>query len=130
MEAYLTRFLNATFQDTSYLNQGFDTTSAALLGLSSTLGAKQATELEFIAQKWLGSLASVGVSDATLSALAQGINALGTGDITTLANNPTLQSLLVMASNRAGISYAETLTGGLTAKNLNKLMESIVLYGQ
>lgn len=131
MEAYLTRFLNATFQDTSYLSQGYDVTSASLLAMSaSARSATEATELEFIAQKWLGSLAAVGVSDSTLQMLAQGINALGSGDVTALSSNSQMQALLAMASSRGGIGLGETLTGGLTANNLNKLLEGIVTYGQ
>lgn len=130
MEAALTRFLNAEFRDTSYLSTSFDTVSAALLGVSSLKNQKEAAELEFVAQKWLGALASVGVNESTLSSLAKGINALGTGDISSLAGNQALQSLLVMASGRAGVSYGSTLTGGLTASDLNRILRSIVEYGQ
>lgn len=131
MEAYLTNFLNRTFQDTSYLNQGYDVTSASLLAMSaSAKSTTEAAELEFIAQKWLGSLAAVGVSDSTLQMLAQGINALGSGDVTALSSNSAMKSLFAMATSRGGLSLGESLTGGLTANNLNKLMESIVTYGQ
>lgn len=130
MEAALTRFLNGLFQDTSYLSDAFDVTSASLIDFSSSYSRRQSVELEFIIQKWLGALGSVGVSDETLSTLASGINALGTGGVSALSGNTALQSLLVMASGRAGVGYGELLTGGFTAERLEGILRGIVEYAQ
>lgn len=129
MEAYLTQFLNAQFQDTSYMNKA-SSISSSLLGISSQLGRNRAVELEYVAQKWLGSMSSVGVSDTTIQALAQGLNYLGTGDITGLSSNQSLQRLLVAASSRAGLDFGSLLTGGVDATTANKLFSSIIKLGQ
>ena len=130
ISASLTRYLNATFQDTSYLNNYYQTVSDALLGASSQLGREQGVEFEYVVQKWLGSLGSVGVSGGTLTTLAQGLNALATGDIGMLSGNESLMSLLAMASSRSGLSLGSILTGGLTSSDANRLLRGIVEYAQ
>lgn len=130
LESTLTSFLNGMFGDTSYLNNTFDTISANLLGTNSLLSRNESAEFEYVVQKWLGSLGSVGVSDSTLSSLAQGLNYLGTGNIEALNGNASLQRLLVMASNNAGLPYSDLLTGGLNASSANKLLGSLVNYVQ
>lgn len=130
MEAELTQFLNANFGDTSYLNSLFDSVAGALLGTSSQLGRDRSVEFEYIVQKWLGSLSSVGVSDATISSLAKGLNYLGTGDISGLSSDESLQRLLLMGAQTAGLDYSSILTGGLTSSDANKLLKGIISYTQ
>ena len=130
LESTLTSFLNNMFGDTSYLNGTFDTVSANLLGANSLLTRNQSAEFEYVIQKWLGSLGSVGVSDSTLSSLAQGLNYLGTGNIEALNGNMALQRLLVMAANNSGLNYSDLLTGGLNANNANAILGSLVSYIQ
>lgn len=129
MEAYLTQFFNAQFRDTSYMNKA-SSISSNLLGISSQLGRNRSVELEYVAQKWLGSMSSVGVSDSTIQSLAQGLNYLGTGDISGLSSNQSLQRLLVAASSRAGLDFGSLLTGGVDAATANKLFSSIIRLGQ
>ena len=129
MEAYLTQFFNAQFKDTSYMNKA-SSISSNLLGISSQLGRNRSVELEYVAQKWLGSMSSVGVSDSTIQSLAQGLNYLGTGDISGLSSNQSLQRLLVAASSRAGLDFGSLLTGGVDATTANKLFGSIIRLGQ
>ena len=128
MESALTRFLNSMYQDTSYLNEGFDTVSAALVDAESQVTQEQAAEFEFMIQKWLGSLSSLGLSSSAVTNIAQGINYLSTGDVTSLANNTSLQTLFAMSASRAGMSYAEILTQGLNSTDINKLLKSMVEY--
>ncbi len=130
MEAELTQLFNNYFSDTSYLSNTFDSVQAALVGLSSQYGAEQSIELEYMIQKWLGSLGSVGVSSSTLQTIASGIGALGTGDVDTLSSNSALQNLLVMASNYAGLPYGEMLSGGVNAYDINSLLAGVVEYIQ
>jgi hypothetical protein len=130
LESQLTKFFNSTFGDTSYLSQMFDTVSASLLGAESQLGTKKSVEFEYTVQKWLGSLSAVGVSDSTIQQLAQGLNYLGTGDITSLSNNQSLQNLLVMAANKSGLDYASMLTGGISPQQANQLLQGVVKFGQ
>ena len=129
MEAYLTQFFNAQFKDTSYMNKA-SSISSNLLGISSQLGRNRSVELEYVAQKWLGSMSSVGVSDSTIQSLAQGLNYLGTGDISGLSSNQSLQRLLVAASSRAGLDFGSLLTGGVDATTANRLFSSIIRLGQ
>ena len=51
MEAYLTSFLNSSFQDTSYLTTTFDNVTSILQGIESQLGRERGVELEYVVQK-------------------------------------------------------------------------------
>ena len=128
MEASLTQYLNKNFKDTSYLSNTFDSVTQAIFDASAQMGREQAVEFEYVVQKWLGSLSSVGVSDQTLLQIAEGLNYLGTGNVEALSSNQALQNLLVIASNKAGLEYLQILTQGLNADTANKLLESIALY--
>lgn len=64
MEAVLTRFLNEMYEDTSYLSNVADSVRSSILGASSQLTRDMSQEFEFTVDKWLGSLYSVGASDA------------------------------------------------------------------
>lgn len=128
MEASLTKSLNSMFKDTSYLTDTFDSVSQALFESISQMGRNEGLEFEYVVQKWLGSLGSVGVGSNTLTQIAAAINALGTGDISKLQSDSAMQNLLVMASNRQGLDYAGLLTQGLNAQSANNLLRGIVDY--
>lgn len=128
LESMLNEYLNSMFQDSSYLNGVFDTVSAAILDSTSSLSRDIGVEFEYIIQKWLGSLYSVGLSSEAVQTLASGINYLQTGNIQQLNNNPALQTLMAMSASRAGISYSEALISGLNASETNKLLVSMVDY--
>ena len=128
MEASLTKLFNEYFSDTSYLTDAADTISGAILEASAQLTRDSSLAFEYVVQKWLGALYSVGVSNEAVSAIAQGINYLGTGDVEALNSNEALQTLMAMSATRAGISYADILTGGLDAETTNALLQSMVEY--
>lgn len=130
MEASLTKLFNNMFGDTSYLNDSLQSVSAALLDVSSQFTSKVAVEFEYITQKWLGALGSLGVGSNTLTSIASAINALGTGDVDYLTSNTAMQSLLVMAANRSGQSYADMLTKGVNSDQINDLLAGVVEYVQ
>lgn len=130
MEASLTKLFNNMFGDTSYLNDSLQSVSAALLDVSSQFTSKVAVEFEYITQKWLGALGSLGVGSSTLTSIASAINALGTGDVDYLTSNTAMQSLLVMAANRSGQSYADMLTKGINADQINNLLAGVIEYVQ
>ena len=130
MEAELTQLFNYYFSDTSYLSESFDSVTAALTDLSAQLGAIASVETEYIIQKWLGALGSVGVDDSTLTNIASAINALGTGQIDYLTSNTEMQNLLVMAANRMGLSYSDMLVNGISSADANKLLYGIIDYIQ
>lgn len=130
LEANLTRLFNYYFGDTSYLSQAFDSVQQTLIGTSSQMSANASIEFEYIVQKWLGSLGSVGVDSSTLQTIAEGINYLGTGNVEALSSNSALQNLLVMSANRAGLNYGTLLTNGLNSSETNTLLKSLIQYVQ
>ena len=128
MEKALNDMLTNFYQDSSYLNDAFDAVSSALIEMSSTQNQRQAVETEYVIQKWLGGLYSVGASQNAVQQIATGLGYLGSGNVAALQSNTGLQSLLAISASRAGLDYAEMLTGGLTAKDTNKLLASMVDY--
>ena len=130
LEANLTQLFNSYFSDTSYLSDAFDNVSSSLTEAIAQMGTKEGVAFEYQVQKWLGSLYSVGFSESALSNIASAIGQLGSGDVSGLANNSQMQNLIVMAANKAGLSYAEMLTEGLNADETNKLLASMVSYLQ
>ena len=130
MEASLNKLFNQYFSDTSYLTDAADSVSQAIIDANSQLTKDMSIEFEYMIQKWLGALYSVGMDQGTISTIAQGLNYLGTGNVEALNGNDSLQSLLAMSASRAGISYADILTGGLDAETTNNLMKSMIEYLQ
>lgn len=128
MEASLTKFLNGMFQDTSYLSDVYDSVSAAIIDANATMTRNMSAEFEYIVQKWLGALSSVGMSSETINQIATGINYLATGDVQSLASNTQLQTLFAMSASNAGLSYSDLLLKGLDSSSTNKLLESMVSY--
>ena len=128
MESALNSFLNRAFSDSSYLNDAFDDVSKSIIEANSQLTRDMSIEFEYMLQKWLGSLYSVGFSDSTITTIAQGMNYLGTGNVDALNSNDQLQNLMAMSAYNAGLSYADILTNGLDADTTNKLMKSMILY--
>ena len=128
MEASLTKFFNNMFQDTSYLQGLSDSVAGAIIDANASLSRNQSAEFEYIVQKWLGSLASVGMSDNTITNIATGLNYLATGDVTSLSSNTQLQTLFAMSAANAGLEYSDLLLKGLNADNTNKLLASMVQY--
>lgn len=127
-EAKLTRFLNSQFEDTSFLNQMYDSVLGALTDSIASMDKNSATSFTYAVEKWLGSLYSVGLSDSAIQTIASGINALATGDVASLSSNQPLSVLLNMSATGAGLSYSDLLTQGLNASNVNDLMRSMVDY--
>lgn len=128
MEASLTKLFNSMFQDTSYLSDGYDSVSSAILDANSQLSRDASAEFEFTIQKWLGALSSLGMSNDTITEIAKGINYLATGDVTNLSNSSSLQTMLAMAASNANLEYSEMLLSGMDAETTNKLLESMILY--
>lgn len=122
IESSLTKFLNSMFSDTSYLNDLSATVTSSLIDAISQQNGVAGSELEYVVQKWLGSLSSVGASSTFIQSLATALNALGSGDITTLLGSP-INNLLVAA---AGGSYTDILKTGLTASTANQLLSNVV----
>ena len=125
LEASLTRLFNQYFSDTSYLAQAFDSVSASLIDVSSMLSRDDSLAFEYNVQKWLGALSSLGLSESAATTISQGLNYLGTGNVTALNGSSTLQTLFAMS---AGSSYADILTKGLNANSTNDLLRNMIMY--
>jgi len=128
MEASLTKLFNNMFQDTSYLSDVADSISGAIVDAQSQLDYKASAEFEYVIQKWLGALSSLGMSSDSLTQIATGLNYIATGDVTSLASNSSLQTMFAMAASNANLEYSELLLNGLDATTTNKLLESMVVY--
>ena len=128
MEASLTKLFNNMFQDSSYLTDVADTISGAIVDAQSQLNHEASAEFEYIVQKWLGALSSLGMSSDALTQIATGLNYLATGDVTSLASNTSLQTMFAMAASNANLEYSELLLNGLDATTTNTLLESVVSY--
>lgn len=128
LESSLNTYLNKMFEDTSYLNDVFDSVTDSLVEATSTMEAKVSAAFEFEAQKWLGALYSVGMSQSAISSISSGLSYLGSGNVSALSSNESLQTLMAMSLSRAGLSYGDILTSGLTGSETNKLLRSMVEY--
>lgn len=128
LEANLNKYFNSMYQTTEYLSDSFDSVSSSLYEAISQMTATAGVGFEYQVQKWLGSLYSVGMSQGAVSNIASALGMLGSGNISGLAGNTGMQNLLVMAASRAGTSYSNLLTGGLTANTTNQLLASMVNY--
>lgn len=130
MESLLTEFLNSNYKDSSYMNKGgiADSVTSALIDASAVMTRDQSIEFEFAIQKWLGSLASLGLSDSAATSIASGLNMLATGDVKGLESNSALNTLLAMAAARGGVEYSKMLLNGMDAEATNELLKSMVQY--
>jgi hypothetical protein len=132
MEATLTQLFNDYFGDSSYLSQMLDTVSSSLLDAEALMGTKDggsqdAAAFEYIVQKWLGALSSVGVSDNTISSISSAINALGSGNVSSFQSNP-ISNLLLMAMANTNTSISDILANGMTARSANSILGGVVNY--
>jgi hypothetical protein len=124
----LTSLFNRAFQDTSYLGQVSESITGALLEATSQMSRDDSIAFEYVVQKWLGSLYSVGLSSEAAQRIAQGITYLSTGNVSALAGDTPLQTLFAMSASKAGLDYADLLTQGLNASEANSLLKSMVSY--
>ena len=130
LEGYLTKVLNTLFEDTSYLNSMYDSVTSTLIDATSQMSFEETTGYLYNVQKWLGALYSLGISDSAISTIAQGLNYLGSGNVSQLTGNDTLNTLFAMSAQRAGLSYAQLLTTGVSEDNVDKLLRSMIEYLQ
>lgn len=125
MESALTAFLNNMYETTEYMTEAAESIRASIYEASALMDAEAASEFEYQVQKWMGSLYSVGFNST--QGLADALGKLAAGDISSITGGG-YGNLLVMAANRAGISTAEILQGGLTDDTTNALLQAMVDY--
>ena len=130
LEASLTEYFNSQFSDTNFLTSGLnDSISSAIYEATAQLGTTMGAEFEFQVQKWLGSFYEAGMNSATIQNLATAIGYLGSGNSNALMSNNQLNSMMAMASNYAGLDYSRLLTQGITASDVNALMQGVYRQG-
>ena len=125
MESALTEFLNSMYATTEYMQQAAESIRANIYEATALMGAKEATEFEFQVQKWMGSLYSVGFSNA--EGIATALGKIVAGEIEGITEG-NMGNLLVMAANEAGKPIATILEKGLSAADTDDLLRSMVEY--
>lgn len=129
MEASLTEYLNQMYLNTEYLSDAFDSVTSSLVEAQSLMTSQSSTEFEYVVQKWLGSLYSAGLSEASVNSIAQAIGYLGSGNVNQLVGSSS-GNLIAIAASNAGLDYAKMLKEGLDTSTTDTLMASIVQYMQ
>jgi hypothetical protein len=128
MEAELLQFFNSTFSDSSYLNEGYDDVSKALVDANAQMTRDMSVAFEYNVQKWMGSLASLGFGTDTITKIATGINYLGSGNVQALSGDTQLMNLLAMSASRSGYPLSDLLVKGIDDSSVNELLKSMVEY--
>ena len=128
MEANLLKFFNSTFSDNSYLTEGYDDVSKALIDANAQMSRDMSIAFEYNVQKWLGSLSSLGFGTETINKIAEGVNYLGSGNVQALSGDTELMNLMAMSANRAGYSISDLLVQGIDDSSVNELLKSMVEY--
>lgn len=126
METSLSRYMGREYQDTSYFaNNTNEYVSSQLLQAMSQMGLKQAMELEYTVQKWLGSFVSVGVSEETAKKIAEGVGYIASGNIQGLTSNNALTNLIVSAANKGGVDLGTVFQQGAKGSDIDNLMRGL-----
>lgn len=128
MESSLNKMFNSYFSDTSYLTDAADSVTSAIFDASAQLSKDMSLSFEATVHKWLGSLYSVGVSSEALNKIAQGLNYLGTGNVSGITSDDSLNVLFALGASKAGLSYADLLNNGLNEDSTNKLLKGMLEY--
>lgn len=126
IELQLKRMLNK-FGDATYLTHMFDGVTQAIIDAAS-LTKSDVSYFSSTVQTWLGAMYASGLSDNVVNAIAQGINALGSGNVSQLAQDESVQRLFLLSMDRIGMDYADILQQGLSQSDINSLLSSVIQY--
>lgn len=126
IEYSLQQFLNQNYETSTYIKESFQSVSNSLIEMQSLMSAQAAVDTETVIQAYLGSLSSVGLSSGTITALADAINQVGSGDTSSLGSG--VSNLVLMGAARSGLDYADLLVNGLNASTTTTLMQGIASY--
>lgn len=131
LAAVLKEELNRYFGDNSFIADQFQSLTGSILDMLSANAQKSgidSTGFYSILESWAGGMYESGVDSNTISAIAQGINYLGSGNINALSGNKTLQNLLLLSMDQAGLDYATILQRGLNESDTYALLSKIIDY--
>lgn len=126
IEYSLQQFLNQNYETSTYIKESFQSVSNSLIEMQSLMSAQAAVDTETVIQAYLGSLSSVGLSSSTITALADAINQVGSGDTSSLGSG--VSNLVLMGAARSGLDYADLLVNGLNASTTTTLLQGIASY--
>ena len=128
VELQLKRLLNKKiFGDASYLQGLFDSVTGAIMD-AGVSAKSDITNFSSTVQTYLGAMYASGVSDSVVSAIAKGINALGSGNVQALAQDESIQRLFLLSMDRINMNYADVLQQGLSSDDTSKLLASVITY--
>jgi hypothetical protein len=99
------------YETSEYMREVADSIRGSLEEAMALYTTDSAISFEYQVNKWLGSLYSVGMSNAGVSAIGTAIGQIAAGDISGLGQGAA--NLVVMGANRAGLSIGDLLTKGL-----------------
>ena len=122
---------NATFGDHTYLNDMFQSITGTVLdavSANANSGGTDSTAFYSVLESWLGAMYESGVDQGTINTIAKGVNYLGSGNVSGLASDKSLQTLMLLSMDKAGLDYADILQRGLSNGDMNKLLSTIVDY--
>lgn len=131
LAAVLRTELNEAFGDSSFIGRQFQTLTGTLLDAVSSnalRGSTDSTNLYAVMETFAAGLYEAGVDEGTVSAIAQGINYLGSGNVQALSGNKALQNLMLLSMDRAGLDYATILQQGLSTNDTYLLLSEIIDY--
>ena len=81
MSKAINDLLTNMFKDSSYMDTVYQTVSENLFEMTSTMSREESVNTEYVIQKWLGGLYSLGASSNAISAISQGLGYLGSGNV-------------------------------------------------
>ena len=122
---------NSTFGDSSYINDMFQSVTGTVLdavSANANTNGTDSTSFYSVLSTWLGAMYESGMSRNTVDSIARGINLLGSGNINELSSNKSLQNLMLLSMDRAGLDYADILQRGLSDSDINILLSNMVDY--
>lgn len=132
LAAVLRSELNNAFGDSSYISKMFQQLTGTIMDAVSanTLNNNNYDSTNFysVMETFAAGLYEAGVDEGTVSAIAQGINYLGSGNVQALSGNKALQNLMLLSMDRAGLDYATILQQGLNTSDTYKLLSEIIDY--
>lgn len=127
MESALNAFLNNMYETTEYMQSLATSVKSNLEEAMSLMSGENALSFEYQIQKWLGSLSSVGMSDAAIQGLSGVLGQVASGKIDGITGGGQ-GNLVIMAANQAGLNMSDILNNGLDQNTTNTLMNSMVDY--
>lgn len=122
---------NATFGDSSFINDMFQSITGTVIdavSANANTNGTDSTSFYSVLDNWLGAMYESGMSRNTVDTIARGINLIGSGNINELSGNKSLQNLMLLSMDRAGLDYADILQRGLSDSDVNLLLSNIVDY--